>query len=101
MDYDDEDLDYEAGLVNSDGEVEGAEGASDSSEPEENNQKDAKDANDEFFMHGDDLDLPDASEDFESDLDSKNDSELDDIYRDLGVDLPLKLKPVKEEKPQK
>ena len=46
-------------------------------------------------MHGDDLDLPDASEDFESDLGSKNDSELDDIYRDLGVDLPLKFKPEK------
>ncbi len=96
MDYDDEDLDYEAGLVNSDGEIEGVEGASDSSEPEENNKKDGKDANDEFFMHGDDLDLPDASEDFESDLGSKNDSELDDIYRDLGVDLPLKFKPEKE-----
>jgi len=37
MDYDDEDLDYEAGFVNSDGEIERAEGTYDSSEPEENN----------------------------------------------------------------
>jgi len=68
---------------------------------EQNPSEDLDDA--EFLEHGDELDLPDIEDDNEEDLQGdETDSDLEEYYRELGIEnepdhqAPVKSKPKKK-----